>query len=265
MSALDANLNKAINSMSDDSTDRLDKYNKILDWWRSQKKVTKEDYDCILDNFRVLFAYNSSSIEGSQVDYHTTREVFEDGHVSSYSGSLKDLFEVQNQKFCYNILIDSLLSGRVLDAEFILKLHKILLYGSYDETRWRKGERPGTFKVHDYCIGSSNEGSYPEEVAGDISSLLNEIATTKCDVLTKVSYFHLQFESIHPFADGNGRLGRSLLNYLLMSDNHPPIIIFNRDKVTYYLALEIWDRTGKLDGFKEFLIDETIKTWSRKV
>lgn len=265
MSTLDDSLSKAISSMSDNTNlSRMDKYNRILDWWRSCSKNTVDDYNSILDNFRVIFAYNSNTIEGSKIDYHTTREVFE-GNDIFYSGSSRDLFEIQNQKVCYDILIDSLLSKRVIDKKFILDIHKILLNGSYDETRWKKGERPGTFKVHDYCIGISDEGSYPEEVSDDIDSLLNEISTTECDVLTKASYFHLQFESIHPFADGNGRVGRSLLNYMLMQGNHPPVTIFDIDKTTYYLALEIWDRTGKLDGFKEFIIDETIKTWKRKI
>ena len=50
-----------------------------------------------------------------------------------------------------------------------------------------------------------------------------------------------------------------------MLNNYPPIVIFSEDKSTYYLALEIWDRTDKLDGFKELIIDETIKTWKRKI
>lgn len=265
MFTLDDSLNKAINAMSSESITRIDKYNKIIEWWQSQPKNTRADYECLLDNFRILFSYNSSSIEGNKVDYHTTREVFDSGSVTGFSGSLRDLFEVQNQKFCYNILLDSLVSKRPLDEKFILKLHRVLLYGTYDETRWIKGERPGTYKVNDYCIGSTDEGSYPEDVHNDIQNLLDELNSEDGDILVKASYFHLEFEAIHPFADGNGRLGRVLLNYFLMLNNYPPIIIFNEDKTTYYLALEMWDRMDKLDGFKELIIDETIKTWKRKI
>lgn len=82
--------------------------------------------------------------------------------------------------------------------------------------------------------------------------------------MTVAAYFHLSFESIHPFADGNGRVGRTLLNYYLMTHDYPPTIIYDDDKPTYYLALTVFDKTGKIDGFIEFLKEETEKTWTKK-
>ena len=63
----------------------------------------------------------------------------------------------------------------------------------------------------------------------------------------------LQFENIHPFADGNGRVGRTLMNYYLMLHDLPPAVIYEEDKETYYLALAVFDKTEKLDGFVEYL------------
>ena len=95
-----------------------------------------------------------------------------------------------------------------------------------------------------------------------ITELINEVnSVDEGDVLTRASYFHLVFENIHPFADGNGRVGRVLMNYFLMLNNYPPAVIFNGDKQVYYMALDVYDRTEEISGFKQFLKEETQKTW----
>ena len=72
----------------------------------------------------------------------------------------------------------------------------------------------------------------------------------------------MNFESIHPFADGNGRVGRTLLNYYLMTHDYPPTIIYNEDKELYYMGLTVFDKTGQIDGFVKFLQEQSEKTWS---
>lgn len=257
-------LNDAISSMNNSKLTREDKYNKILNWWRSNKKETILDYNNLLTDYKILFSCNSANIEGNSVSYEITDNIINNGMIKNYSGTLDDLIEIKNQMFAYNSIINNIIKKVPLTKELILKIHYLLLYGLYDETRWDKGERPGTFKKNDYCVGSTESGSDPDTVIEDIDNLIKEL-DTEGDLLVKASYFHLQFESIHPFSDGNGRLGRLLLNYYLMLNNHPPIVIYNEDKDAYYMALEIWDRAGKLNGFKEFIIDETIKTWFNKI
>ena len=93
----------------------------------------------------------------------------------------------------------------------------------------------------------------------------NELNTIPDAVLIKAAYFHAVFETIHPFADGNGRVGRTLMNYYLMKHNYPPIVIFNEDKETYYLALEVFNKTQKLSGFVTFLKEQAVKTWETKI
>ena len=77
------------------------------------------------------------------------------------------------------------------------------------------------------------------------------------------SYFHARFEYIHPFADGNGRTGRTLLNYYLMCNDHPPMIIYDEDKDRYYAALEAYDSKEELEPLNKFLISQTEKTWKK--
>ena len=73
----------------------------------------------------------------------------------------------------------------------------------------------------------------------------------------------MAFEAIHPFADGNGRVGRALANYLLVSYGHPPIIIFDEDKMAYYGAMQVWDAEGDLKPMLDLLRAETVKTWRK--
>lgn len=239
------------------------KYNELLDEWRKKKINTVADMDVKLDNFRILFAYNSNAIENPETTYHDTREIFENGKVLSYTGNLRTLFEIQNQKYCYEFLKNRIIEKQPIDSELVRKVHKVLLRGCYDESRFAKGERPGEFKVNDFIVGD-NIGTPATETEKEIGELCDEISGYRGeDILTVASYLHLNFESIHPFADGNGRVGRTLMNYFLMIHDYPPAVIYNEDKKTYYMALAVFDKTGEISGFREFLKEETLKTWDR--
>jgi Fic family protein len=71
------------------------------------------------------------------------------------------------------------------------------------------------------------------------------------------------FEYIHPFADGNGRVGRTLLNYFLITRGHPPLIVCDEDKSGYYATLQAYDETEDLDSLYIFLKEQTVKTWAK--
>lgn len=240
------------------------KYENILTWWKKQKKETKNDLMVLLENFKVLFAYHSGNIENDAITLHDTREIFENGTVINYTGDLRTLFEIKNQKDCFQYLLDKIINKEELTIPFILELHRQLMKGCYDETRYQKGERAGTFKLHDYVTGDGI-GASPEDVENELQSLLEEVKGAEGkDVMTIAAYLHLRFEEIHPFADGNGRVGRTLLNYYLMTHGYPPVVLYAEDKKTYYLALTVFDKTGEVNGFVEFLKEQMVKTWSKK-
>lgn len=102
-------------------------------------------------------------------------------------------------------------------------------------------------------------------VENDIKELLKEINNTNSnDYLTIAAYFHCRFETIHPFADGNGRTGRTLLNYYFMIHNIKPLIIYDEDKKYYYECLQAFDEKQTINPMKEFLAYEQEKTWMNK-
>ena len=112
--------------------------------------------------------------------------------------------------------------------------------------------------------GIHEVGSYPEEVEGDLAELIGEINSVgPKDPLKAGAYLHARFENIHPFADGNGRVGRTLLNYWLMINDYPPMIIYEEDKKAYFDALQQYDEQESLDALGRFLEAQTVKTWAR--
>lgn len=237
----------------------------IIKTWQSHRVTTEADINTYLSDYRVLFAYHSNTIEGAGVDLHQTREIFENGRVIDYTGDLRSLLEAQNQKDCYDWLLPKIAAREGLTTEFILGVHEHLLHGCFDEHRWEEGERPGQWKKHLYGVGLA-AGLAPEDVPEEMAYIVSEVmGMTDGEpekVLTTAAWLHCNFEYIHPFADGNGRAGRTVMNYYLMLRNMPPVIIFEEDRKLYYEALAVFDASEKVDGMVAFLKDELIKTWS---
>jgi Fic family protein len=238
-------------------------YQAIRKMWSSFSIESVQALNRYLDNFRILFAYHSGKIENDEITYHDTREIFENGKVLNFTGNPRSIMEQQNQKLCYDFLKEKIIYKAPITIQLIQEIHRILVSGTYDEKRYvENGERPGEFKKHDYITGVLEVGSTPENVEDDITELLNEINEYHGDdVLKSAAYFHLRFEHIHPFADGNGRVGRTLLNYYLLTHSEPPLIIYDEDKDQYYKALEIYDSQEQISLMFDFLVSETEKTW----
>lgn len=226
----------------------------------------RDELDAMLTDFRILFAYHSNRIENEDTNYHDTRDVFENGKVYGYTGDPRTLFEIQNQRDCYYLLLDRIVAREPLSISLIKEIHFELTKGTYDARRYIvNGERPGEFKHHDYVTGRHEVGSYPEDVEQDLQELISEIIDNEGkDVLTIAAYFHACFENIHPFADGNGRVGRTLLNYYLLTHNVSPVIIYEEDRKEYYRALERFDTDADLQPLKDFIVREQEKTWTRE-
>jgi len=243
----------------------MESYEKIVALWRSYNIETLDELDKHLDSFNVLFAFNSGRLENDDITYHDTREIFKNGTISNYTGSPNALFVQQNQKLCTSFLKAKVLKREPISIDLIKEIHRIMTRGTYDDRRYiENAERPGEYKKHDYVTGYHEVGSPVEDVKQDMDALVTEInAYTGAEQLMAAAYLHARFEYIHPFADGNGRVGRLILNYYLMINNHPPVIIYDEDKREYYGTLQEYDETEELAPLYNFLKRQCEKTWTR--
>lgn len=242
----------------------METYQKLISIWKSKHITTSSQLAVEMDRNSVSFIYHSGKIENDKITYHDTREIFDHGGVTSYTGDVRTLFEIQDLCAGYRRFLDAFEQREPLTESFVRELHAILTQGTYDTHRYEIGERPGTYKLHDFVTGIDEVGALPEDVPLEMSELLDELQDVADeDALTAAAYLHAKLENIHPFADGNGRLGRLLMNYLLVRHGHPPIIIFEEDRRDYYAALERYDREQDLAPLILFLRSQCEKTWSR--
>lgn len=244
----------------------MEKYKQAIVLWQRKKIKTDAELASAMNGQSIAFAYNSGKIENENVTYHDTREIFEHDGVTSYTGDLRTLYEIRNSKEAYEFFLNVFRDKRPLDETLVKEFQRLLTQNTYDTRRYQLGERPGEYKLHDYVTGREEVGAAPEDVAEEMSELLDEIQDIQDEkVLIAAAYFHAKFENIHPFADGNGRVGRLLMNYLLVVHNHPPITIHEEDRKQYYAALEAWDTVQSLDELSEFLRQQTVKTWEKQL
>ena len=241
-------------------------YEAILDFWKKQNIKNADELASVLSSYSVNFAYNSGKIENDEITYHDTREVFNKNGVTSYTGSTKTLFEIQNSKVAYERMLTAFDTKQTIDEEFLKEIQMTLTNGTYDERRYQIGERPGEYKHHDYVTGKNEVGASVDDVQEEVCELLDELKDIDDkNALVAAAYFHAKFENIHPFSDGNGRVGRLLMNYILLIHNHPPITIYEEDRKNYYNALEKFDEELELNCLIDFLKSQLVKTWVKQL
>lgn len=241
-------------------------YEKTLAWWKEKKIETDAQLAEVLSGHSIAFAYHSGKIENDKITYNDTRDIFEHDGVTAYTGDLRTLFEIRNAKLANELFLTSFGEKRRMDEALVKEFQKLLTMNTYDARRWQLGERLGEYKKHDYVTGREEIGTAPEDVQEEMAELMDELQDLKQeDALTAVAYFHVKFENIHPFADGNGRTGRLAMNYLLVMLGHPPIVVHEEDRKEYYAALEAWDTKQNLKVMISFLRSQTMKTWRKRV
>ncbi len=244
----------------------MDRYEIALALWQRKQVKTDAELAEALNGHSISFAYHSGNLENDHITYNDTREIFDHDGVTSYTGDLRTLFEIRNAKEASEYFLSAFNKRLPLSEKLIKDFQRLLTQNTYDTRRWQLGERPGEYKKHDYVTGREEIGAPPEDVEEEIVELLDELQDIPPEkILTAAAFFHVKFENIHPFADGNGRVGRLVMNYLLVLHDHPPIIIHEEDRKPYYDALEAWDTVQNIEPMRAFLKEQTAKTWAKQI
>ena len=187
---------------------------------------------------QIELTYNSNHIEGSRLTHDQTRYIFETNTIGVEKEVLNvdDVIETVNHFHCIDIIIDS--ARAVLTEKFIKDLHFILKNGTSDS-------RKDWFVVGDYKKLPNEVGgmdtTIPEEVADKMKNLLREYNAKDEKTFEDILDFHVKFERIHPFQDGNGRIGRLIMFKECLKNNIVPFIVDDNLKMFYYRGLKEWD------------------------
>ena len=191
----------------------------------------------IYHKIQVDLTYNSNHIEGSQLTHDQTRFIFETNTIGMTQESINvdDIVETSNHFRCIDMIIDA--ATYKLTETMIKQLHNALKQGTSDS-------RKDWFVVGDYKklpneVGGQ-ETTPPSQVHNEIKRLLNEYNSIESVTLDDILNFHVRFESIHPFQDGNGRIGRLIMFKECLKHNIVPFIISDQLKLYYYRGLQEW-------------------------
>lgn len=192
---------------------------------------------------QIDLTYNSNHIEGSRLTHDQTRFIFETNTIGNIDTTLNvdDVLETVNHFRCIDYIIDH--AEEKLTENLIKQLHLLLKTGTSDS-------RKDWFAVGDYKRLPNEVGGLetciPEKVHQEMKSLLKSYNSIKAPSFEDILDFHVNFERIHPFQDGNGRVGRLLMFKECLANRHVPFIITDELKMFYYRGLREW---GHLNGY----------------
>ena len=215
-------------------------------------KLLKKD-PLIREKFFISMTYNSNAIEGSRMTLKETAMAVEGKKVKG-----KELFEVLEAVNHHNALLymlEVIKPGFKITEDFILKIHSIVMYNFNNKL-------PGKYRTG-YVNLTNTEKPLPaaQLVPLKMRFLAKDLNNYGKEIIRKISRDHYEFESIHPFFDGNGRVGRIIMNTQLLSRGYPPAIIEIEDRYKYYLALSKGD-LGDFKNLTQMVCDSVIKGYN---
>ena len=208
----------------------------------------------IYHRLQIDMTYNSNHMEGSMLTHEQTRYIFETHTIgmTEMAVNIDDIIETTNHFRCIDMVIDN--ANNKLSESFIKKLHETLKNGTSDS-------RKDWFAIGEYKKLPNEVGgrktAQPEQVSGIMKQLLKQYSSTAKKTLEEIIAFHADFETIHPFQDGNGRIGRLIMMKECLRNNIVPFIITDDLKMFYYRGLYEWDKE------RGYLIDTCLTAQDR--
>ena len=208
--------------------------------FQKQPFLTKQE---IYKNFIIEFAYNTASIEGNTIKLDEARKLLDEG-LTPKDRTLREIYDLQNTEKVFLSLLEKK-EKQELTHNFIIDIHKRLM----ENIDPRIGYRTSDVRV----IKANFKATPALYVKTDMDLLLKWYGKNKKQLhpLVLASIFHHKFEKIHPFMDGNGRVGRILLNFILLNSNYPPLIVHKKKRDTYLQALRVADSSKLLKANQE--------------
>jgi Fic family protein len=216
-----------------------------------QKIVSRRD---LHDEFMLALTYHTNRIEGSTVTKGETGAILFD-HAVLRNRTLVEQQEVKNHQAALDYLLQHLQKRQRINEALILRLHSILLNAIHSDA--------GSYRQHAVrIVGANVPTANYLKVPMLMKSLSVGLEKKSQDVITAISDVHARFEQIHPFADGNGRIGRLLITAMLLQADISPAIIEQKQRRAYMRGLNLAQTTSNTNQLQEFLCDAVLKGYS---
>ena len=217
-----------------------------------KKSINKKDWEDIKRRFVANFVFESNALEGNSLTLKNFSEIIFENKTDS-SADLRDVYDAKNS---YEVFSKLFTSKKEITEKFIIDLHKKIIKNIDDRTGYKK--------LPNILLGRNLQLAKPEDVQKEMCSLIEWYRENKDKLypLELAFKFHHKFEKIHPFADGNGRVGRMLLNCILIKQGYYPVIIRKTERESYLKALEVAD-SGKYVSLMRFALDKAKDTYRK--
>ncbi len=211
--------------------------------------LNHQDY---LEDLITRSTYHSNGIEGSTLTYAETYAIlYNDNSFKIQGKEPREIYEAINHKKALELVFKNLQNNEQFDERFIKKLNETINKDIKNTEGYRK--------VQVFIRGSEHIPPEPEKIPNLMNYFVYNYNHDEQDIFVKIAQYHIKFESIHPFEDGNGRTGRLLLNYDLLKNNIPPVVIEKEDRVKYFEYL----KNNDITSFAEWLMELSKKEKER--
>lgn len=223
-----------------------------VDYKRIIRKLSKISLKDLFDRFTANFTYESNALEGNSLTLKDVAIVmFENASIKGKD--LREIYETRNSRGVVDIIMKNKFS---VSQEDIIKMHKILVRDT--------GVSEGYKKVPNVIMERSIKTTPPEKVKEEMGNLIkwHDYNKNKIHPVKLAALFHGKFEQIHPFEDGNGRVGRFLINVILINNNYPPLIIRKSQRIAYLNSLEKFDKKHS-DNLQRFILERFKETYKK--
>ncbi len=209
----------------------------------------------IKNDLILSLTYNTNSLEGSTLTEADTASIIFD-NISLPQKTITEQLEAKNHQTCLNYIFDNWFQSKQLtiDGNLLLKLHSILMNGILDNA--------GIYRTHPVrIVGSNVPTSNWQTISTKMQKLISDINTNQKDIIKHIATIHATFEQIHPFSDGNGRIGRILMHLMALQQNMPPILVQNSRKRIYYKYLRQAQLNQNYLLLEDFIYDSIFESY----